>query len=97
MHVFSIFQMDPMFVITVTITLLFVLAKFIEYKYFQSDEKKPLKDTVRDIIIVTICSLAGSYLFFQFQGSIHDFFDVVTESKSVTSAATQVFTDKPNF
>jgi hypothetical protein len=89
--------MDPMFVVTVTTTLLFVLAKFIEYKYFQGEEKKPLKDTVRDTLIVMICSLASSYVFFQFNDSIHDFFDVVTESKVASGAATQVFTDKPNF
>jgi hypothetical protein len=89
--------MDPMFVVTVATTLLFVLAKFIEYKYFQVEDNKPLKDTVRDILIVMVCSLASSYLFFQFQGSIHDFFDIVTESKVVNDAATQVFTDKPNF
>jgi|TARA_Y100000389_G_C17466498_1_gene526161 hypothetical protein len=89
--------MEPMFVVAVTTTLLFVLAKFIEYKYFQGEEKKPLKDTVRDTLIVMACALASSYVFFQFQGSINDFFDVVTESKVASGAATQVFTDKPNF
>lgn len=86
-----------MFVVTVVTTLLFVLAKFVEYKYFQNEDKKPLKDTVRDTLIVMVCSLASSSLFFQFQGSIHDFFNIVTESKVINDAATQVFTDKPNF
>jgi hypothetical protein len=89
--------MDPMFFVAFTITILFVLAKFAEYKYVQPDDKKPLKETVRDIIIVLVCALGGSYGYFHFQDSIRDFFNVVTESKVLTNAATQVFTDKPNF
>ena len=89
--------MEPMFFVAFTVTMLFILAKFVEYKYFLTEEKKPLKETVRDTLIVLVCALGGSYSYFNFQDSIRDFFDVVTEAKVLTNASTQVFTDKPNF
>ena len=90
--------MDPMFIVAFFITLLFALVKFGEYKFLQKEEEKtPLKDIVRDLLIVLISSLAGSYIYFNFQNSINEFFNVVTDSKVLNTAATQVFTDKPTF
>jgi len=90
--------MDPMFIVAFFITLLFALVKFGEYKFLQKEkEKTPLKDIVRDLLIVLVSSLAGSYIYFNFQDSINEFFNVVTDSKVLNNAATQVFTDKPAF
>jgi flagellar biosynthesis regulator FlbT len=90
--------MDPMFIVAFFITLLFALVKFGEYKFLQKEqEKTPLKDIVRDLLIVLVSSLAGSYIYFNFQDSINEFFNVVTDSKVLNNAATQVFTDKPTF
>jgi len=90
--------MDPMFIVAFFITLLFALVKFGEYKFLQKEqEKTPLKDIVRDLLIVLVSSLAGSYIYFSFQDSINEFFNVVTDSKVLNNAATQVFTDKPTF
>ena len=90
--------MDPMFIVAFFITLLFALVKFGEYKFLQKEqEKTPLKDIVRDLLIVLVSSLAGSYIYFNFQDSINEFFNVVTDSKVLNTAATQVFTDKPTF
>jgi len=95
---FFIFRkMESIFLVTFITTLLFILAKFIEFKYFHGDETKPLKETVRDTLLVLVCALGGSYGYFQFQDSIGDFFNVVTEAKVLNNASTQVFTDKPNF
>ncbi len=88
--------MEEVFVVATIITVTFCLSKFIENKYF-TDEIKPLKDTVRDCLLVLMCSMAGSYLYFYFQSTIRDFFNVVTETKVLNSASTQVFTDNPTF
>ena len=89
-------NMEEVFVIATIITLSFCLSKFIETKYFM-EEVKPLKDVVRDCLLVLICSIAGSYFYFYFQTIIRDFFNIVTETKVLNTASTQVFTDSPTF
>jgi hypothetical protein len=88
--------MEEVFIITTIITVSFCLSKFIEYKYI-SDDVKPLKDVVRDCLLVLMSSVSGSYFYFYFQTSIRDFFNVVTETKVLNNATTQVFTDNPTF
>jgi hypothetical protein len=88
--------MEEVFIITTIITVSFCLSKFIEYKYI-SDDVKPLKDIVRDCLLVLMSSVSGSYFYFYFQTSIRDFFNVVTETKVLNTATTQVFTDNPTF
>ena len=88
--------MEEVFIITTIITVSFCLSKFIEYKYI-SDDVKPLKDVVRDCLLVLMSSVSGSYFYFYFQRSIRDFFNVVTETKVLNTATTQVFTDNPTF
>ena len=88
--------MEEVFVVATIITLSFCLSKFIETKYF-TDEVKPLKDVIRDCLLVLMCSIAGSYMYFYFQTTIRDFFNVVTETKVLNNASTQVFTDTPSF
>jgi hypothetical protein len=88
--------MEEVFIITTIITVSFCLSKFIEHKYF-SEDVKPLKDVVRDCLLVLMSSVTGSYVYFYFQTSICDFFNVVTETKVLNNATTQVFTDNPTF
>lgn len=88
--------MEQVFVVSVLITVLFCITKFVEIRYL-SDDRKPLKDTVRDSIVVMVCSLTGTYIYFQFSGVISDFFNIVTETKILNPATTQVFTDVPTF
>lgn len=88
--------MEKLFGISILITILFCLVKFIEMKYIQK-EWKPLKYLVRDAFIVFICSIISLFVYLQLNGTIHDFFNVVTESKVLNPSATQVFTDEPGF
>ena len=88
--------MDDMFVVATFVTVVFCLAKFIEIKYFH-EEIKPLKDVVRDCVLVLLSSLGGSFVYFHFQSYIRNFFNVVTETKVLNSVATEVFTDTPSF
>jgi len=88
--------MEQVFVITTIITLSFCLSKYVEYKYF-TDNVKPMKDIVRDCLLVLLSAVSGSYVYFYFQSTISDFFNVVTETKVLSNASTQVFTDNPTF
>ena len=56
-----------------------------------------MKDIVRDCLLVLLSAVSGSYVYFYFQSTISDFFNVVTETKVLSNAATQVFTDNPTF
>jgi hypothetical protein len=89
-------RMEEVFIITAIITVSFCLSKYIEYKYFTEDIK-PLKDIVRDCLLVLMCAVSGSYVYFHFQTTFSDFFNVVTETKVLNNATTQVFTDSPTF
>jgi len=88
--------MEKEFILAAFVTLMFSILKFVEMKYVDK-EIKPMKIFVRDSIIVFICTLLSSYLFFSFDGYITDFFNVVTDSKVINPANTQVFTDVPGF
>jgi hypothetical protein len=88
--------MEKEFILAAFVTLMFSVLKFVEMKYVDK-ESKPMKLFVRDSIIVFICTLLSSYLFFSFDGYISDFFNVVTDSKVINPANTQVFTDVPGF
>ena len=88
--------MEKEFILATFVTLMFSVLKFIEMKYIDKDSK-PMKLFVRDSIIVFICTLLSAYLFFSFDGYITDFFNVVTDSKVINPANTQVFTDVPGF
>jgi len=64
---------------------------------FIDKEMKPLKMYVRDAIIVMICSLASTFLYFSLDSNVAEFFNVVTDNKVVTPTNTQIFTDEPGF
>ena len=91
--------MEQVFIVAIIITILFAGTKFIEMRYLNGDNSKPipLKDVVRDALVVLVCSMTGSYIYFNFQNHITDFFNVVTETKVLNAATTQVFTDVPAF
>lgn len=88
--------MEEVFVVASIITICYSVSKYMEWKYM-SDEVTPLKNVVRDSFLVLMSSLSGAYLYFHFQTTIREFFNVVTETKVLNSQATQVFTDNPSF
>jgi hypothetical protein len=91
--------MDKSFLLAFIITVLFGLSKFVEWRFLtdDEDEPKPLKETVRDLLIVLVSSVTGSFIYFHFQQNLMDFFNVVTETKVLNAATTQIFTDVPAF
>lgn len=88
--------MENLFLFAIFTTILFVLLKLVEMKYLEK-EFKPLKYIVRDAVIVFSSSLGAAYGFFYMKGSISDFFNIVTENKTLNMEATQIFTDTPGF
>jgi hypothetical protein len=88
--------MDKTFVLAVIITVLFCATKYVEQR-FLGQEVKPLKEIIRDALVVLVCSISGSFAFFHFQGTLIDFFNAVTETKALNPVATEIFTDVPAF
>ena len=88
--------MEKIFIISIAITCLYCLIRFIEMKFIDKD-LKPLKTVVRDAIIVMICSIVSTYIYFNVDKSIMEFFNVITNNTVVQPSVTQVFTDTPGF
>jgi hypothetical protein len=88
--------MEKVFTVAVLVTFLFCLAKFVEMKFVEK-ELKPLKVVVRDALIVFFCAVAGSFVYFHLDGNIADFLNIVTDTKTLNTSATQIFTDEPGF
>lgn len=88
--------MDKIFVISISITLLFFIIKIFELKYLKK-EKKAMKEVIRDSFIVLLASSIITYIFVQFETSITDFFCVITNDKKAILNETAIFTDEPDF
>jgi len=88
--------MEKIFLMAIFATALFCFAKFVEMKYLE-EEVKPLKLLVRDSAIVFAGALLSGYMFLSMDSSMTDFFNVITENKTVEPETTQIFTDAPGF
>lgn len=88
--------MENLFLIAIFTTVLFIGIKIAEMKYLEK-EMKPLKEIVRDGVIVFVSTIVSLYVFMFSNNSITDFFNVITENKVMNAEATQIFTDSPGF
>ena len=77
--------MDNLFLISGIIAFIFLIAKFIEMRFIEK-ENKPVKLLVRDTILVYICVLIGMF--------IYEEVNPIMEGNVVS---TGVFTDNPGF
>jgi len=89
--------MEKIITLASLVTFLFCVLKFLEMRMIESDEQKPLKDLVRDAVFVFMCSFAGGFTYFKLDHSIGDFFNILTETKTLHVATPQIFTDEPGF
>lgn len=87
---------DHLFLVAVFSVVLFLFARFIEMKFIDK-EYKPLKVLLKDAMMVFGATLVASYGFFYMNGSFKDFMNVITETKVLDPASTQIFTDVPAF
>ena len=88
--------MEKIFFIASCIAILFCLAKIVEMKFVEK-EFKPLKFIIRDTSIVFGCAVISIFGFSHLNGSINDFMNVVTDTKTMNSSATEIFTDLHGF
>ena len=76
--------MDNIFVISGVISIIFLLAKFIEMRFIDK-ENKPLKLLMRDTLLVYCSVIFGNYVIEQFKPI------------NIKESVTAVFTDNPEF
>jgi hypothetical protein len=77
-------------------TLVFFVFRILEMKYIDK-EWMPMKYVVRDIFIVFIAALTGTFAYFHMELGLLEFFSVVTDNGEIAPIATQIFTDEPGF
>ena len=79
--------MDNIFIISGIISIIFFIAKFIEMRFIDK-ENKPLKFLIRDSLIVYISVISGFFIVTQLEP--------VIEGGTIISTPV-VFTDNPSF
>lgn len=91
--------MEKVVFISILVTFIFSVFKFLEARYLEEDneDSKPLKFYVRDALIVFVSSMIASYITMYMGNSVSELIDIVTETKTVNNAATQIFTGNPEF
>lgn len=80
--------MDNIFIIAAMISLIFIIAKFIEMRFIEK-ESKPLKLLIRDALLVYFSVISGYFILEQLKPMIQD--------GGNSSTITPVFTDNPEF
>ena len=80
--------MDNIFIIATVISVIFLISKFIEMRFVDS-ESKPLKLLIRDTLLVYFSVISGYFIMEQLKP--------VLETVGENISAPQVFTDNPEF
>ena len=88
--------MQKIFIVGFLVSLVYVILITLEMKYIQK-EWKPLKDVVKDTLIVFIGGLVAGFVTFHSDGKITEFLNVMTNTKVLDSASSQIFTGSPEF
>lgn len=88
-------EMETLFSVVIFSTILFVVIKMIEMKFIQK-EMKPVKEIVRDAVIVGVSVAVASFAVVTMDTPMAGFMNAITE-KQVLSAQAPVFTDNPGF
>ena len=88
--------MEKVLLLSAFVTLLFFMVKMVDMKYV-SKEWKPLKHVIRDSAAVLISSVVAIGIYFLTNGRMTDFFNVITDNKTLKPSATEIFTRDPGF
>lgn len=88
--------MQNLFLFAIYTTVLFCLFKFVEMKFID-EEIMPLKNLVRDNIVVFGSALLASYGYLYTGSMFSNFMNFITENKTVEIQTPEIFTDKPTF
>ena len=79
--------MDNIFIVAAIVSIIFVIAKFIEMRFIDK-ESKPLKLLIRDALLVYVSVIIGYFILSQLK-------PIIQEGGAI--AAPQVFTGNPEF
>jgi hypothetical protein len=88
--------MEKALILSVFITIMFFALKLIDMKYI-SKEWKPMKTVIRDSLLVLVGSILSVSIYFLTNGRMNDFFNILTENKTLKPSATEIFTGEPGF
>lgn len=80
--------MSNIFIIAAVVSIVFLIAKFIEMRFVEK-ENKPLKILIRDALVVYFSVVSGYFILSQL--------DTVMNVNPSSSNITPVFTDNPGF
>ena len=88
--------MEKALFLAIGITIVFGILKFLEMKYLDK-HLKPLRDVVRDLVMVFLSSFLCSFAVLHYQTKIDDFLSILTNTSSLKPDNTQVFVGTPDF
>jgi predicted nuclease of restriction endonuclease-like RecB superfamily len=88
--------MEKALFLAIGITVIFGLLKFLEMKYLEK-HLKPLRDVVRDLVMVFLSSFVCSFGVLNYQTKIDDFLSILTNTSVLKPDNTQVFVGMPDF
>ncbi len=61
-------------------------------------EMRPLKELARETIMVFTSGLTAGYIFFNMNGKLGEFMNIITDTKILpTNMTTEIFTGNPEF
>lgn len=88
--------MEKALFLAVAISVLYSIIKYLEMRYLEQ-KMKPLREIVRDTLMVSVSSFICSFVFIYYKNKIDDFVAVVTNTNVLKPENTQVFTGVPGF
>jgi len=88
--------MEKAFILAVAISVLYSIIKYLEMRFLEQ-KMKPLREIVRDVLMVSVAAFVCSFVFIYNKNKIDDFVAVVTNTNVLKPENTQVFTGVPGF
>lgn len=88
--------MEKLFVISILISVVYAIVTVVESKFIQK-KIKPTKEIIREGFFVFLSSLFSLFIFFKMSGTLTEFFNIITDTKTEVVKSTEVFTGEPGF
>tara|TARA_Y100000022_G_scaffold98581_2_gene85041 strand:- start:2891 stop:3157 length:267 start_codon:yes stop_codon:yes gene_type:complete len=88
--------MEKLFVISILISIVYAIVTVVESKFIQK-KIKPTKEIIREGFFVFISSIVSLFIFFKMSGTLTEFFNIITDTKTEVVKTTEVFTGEPGF
>lgn len=88
--------MEKLFIISILISVVYAIVVIVEGKFIQK-KMKPTKEIIREGFFVFLSALLSLFLFFKMSGTLTEFFNIITDTKTENVKSTEVFTGEPGF